>query len=108
MLDKKQLVKEKKTKYVGIEKEVFQACSGHPLIVQLYYTFQDANSLYFVIELATNGNLLECIQRNGSLTVEAARFFASEICIAVGFLHEKGILHRDIKPEVNHIAFVFD
>lgn len=93
-------MREKKTKYVGVEKEVFQICSAHPLIVQLYYTFQDPNSLYFVLELVERGNLLECINNNGALELNVARFYTSEICIAVNFLHDKGILHRDIKPEV--------
>jgi 3-phosphoinositide dependent protein kinase-1 len=100
VLDKKQIVKEKKTKYVGIEKQVLQQCQDHPLIVTLFYTFQDTNSLYFVLELAPNGNLLEYLQRNGILDVSTARFYIAEICIAVAYLHDNCILHRDLKPEI--------
>lgn len=44
ILEKNHIKKEKKTKYVMTEKEVFNSLD-HPFIVKLYYTFQDAEKL---------------------------------------------------------------
>jgi 3-phosphoinositide dependent protein kinase-1 len=58
ILNKKHIVKEKKIKYVNVEKSVLNKIHHHPLIVRLYYTFQDSYSLYFVLDLAKKGDLL--------------------------------------------------
>ncbi|KAJ1828442.1 serine/threonine protein kinase, partial [Coemansia sp. RSA 2703] len=57
ILDKRHIIKEKKIKYVNIERDILQALH-HPFVVRLHYAFQDSQSLYFVIDLAANGELL--------------------------------------------------
>lgn len=44
VLDKKHIIKEKKTKYVTVEKNVLNKLN-HPFAVRLFYTFQDTSSL---------------------------------------------------------------
>ena len=61
MLDKKHIIKEKKIEYVNTEKQCFNMIN-HPFFVRLYYTFQDAANLYFVLGLAPNGELLDFIK----------------------------------------------
>jgi len=41
VLDKRHIIKEKKVKYVNIEKDTLNRLTDHPGIVRLYYTFQD-------------------------------------------------------------------
>lgn len=45
VLDKEHIKREKKTKYVLIERDTLKTLDGHPGIVRLYWTFQDARSL---------------------------------------------------------------
>ena len=45
VMDKRQIMKNNKIKYVTIEKKVFLATSTHPFICHLHFTFQDSYSL---------------------------------------------------------------
>jgi len=63
MLDKKHIIKEKKVKYVNIEKNTLSRLGNHPGIVKLYFTFQDETTLYFALDLAVNGELLGFIKK---------------------------------------------
>ena len=98
VLDKKQIVREKKVKYVDIEKKVLNE-TNYPLIVKLFYTFQDATCLYFVLELAENGDLLNLLKKLHCLDKQAACFYTGQLALGLEYLHSKGILHRDVKPE---------
>ncbi|PIA16411.1 Pkinase-domain-containing protein [Coemansia reversa NRRL 1564] len=98
ILDKRHIIKEKKTKYVNIERDILQALN-HPFIVRLHYAFQDSQSLYFIIDMASNGELLTWIRKLGGLAEECARFYLAEIITAVEYMHAERTLHRDIKPE---------
>jgi serine/threonine protein kinase len=98
ILDKKQIIREKKVKYVDIEKQVLNSID-HPLIIKLYYTFQDVSCLYFVLELAENGDLLALLKKVNILSTEAAAFYTGEVILGLEYLHSRGILHRDVKPE---------
>ncbi|KAJ3248759.1 3-phosphoinositide dependent protein kinase-1 [Chytriomyces hyalinus] len=97
VVDKKFLVRENKAKYAMVEKEVLNR-SNHAFIVKLFYTFQSADSLYFVMELAENGDLL-ALMRSRIFTREAAVFYTAEIIVGIDYLHSIGVLHRDLKPE---------
>ncbi|GAA5860844.1 hypothetical protein JCM8547_003866 [Rhodosporidiobolus lusitaniae] len=99
VLDKEHIKREKKTKYVLIERDTLKALDGHPGVVKLWWTFQDEWSLYYVLELAQNGELLKWIKRYGSFDLRSARYYVAQVLSAVGYMHEKGVIHRDLKPE---------
>ncbi|KAJ3096436.1 3-phosphoinositide dependent protein kinase-1 [Phlyctochytrium planicorne] len=98
ILDKKHIIKEKKAKYVQIEKEVLHRMS-HPFIVKLFYTFQTHNSLYYVLEFASKGDLQGILRRAGPLKPNVSSFYIAEVLVGVEHLHGNGIVHRDLKPE---------
>ncbi|KAB8349511.1 hypothetical protein FH972_023537 [Carpinus fangiana] len=99
ILDKKHIIKEKKVKYVNIEKDTLNRLTDHPGVVRLYYTFQDERSLYFVIDVAPNGELLGVLKKYSSFDEECSKFYGAEILDAIEYMHSRGIIHRDLKPE---------
>jgi serine/threonine-protein kinase len=69
----------------------------HPNIVALHDA-QPASGL-FVFELMTGGTLAERLGATGPLTLAAARRLALDLLAALGAAHERGIVHRDVKPD---------
>lgn len=98
VLDKRHIIREKKVQYVGREKEILTAID-HPFFVRLYFTFQDADHLYFGLSLAKKGELLDYLRKVGSFDENCTQFYSAEIIIALEYIHSKGIIHRDLKPE---------
>ncbi|CCK72436.1 serine/threonine protein kinase PKH2 KNAG_0K00680 [Huiozyma naganishii CBS 8797] len=99
MLNKEYLIRQKKVKYVNIEKNALQRVNDSPMVVRLFFTFQDEASLYFLLEFAPNGDFLSLMKKFGSLNEDAAKYYSAQIIDAIGFLHSRGIVHRDMKPE---------
>lgn len=109
VLSKKHIVKEDKIKYVNIEKTTLHRLGQqHPGIVQLYYTFQDESSLFFVLDFAEYGELLSIIRKFGSLCETVLKFYTLQIIDAVRFIHLKGVIHRDLKPENILVGYDFN
>jgi len=71
---------------------------NHPNIVAVY-EFGQANGLpYFIMEFV-NGLNLRQLEQAGKLSPHEALQIVPQICEALQFAHDEGIVHRDIKPE---------
>lgn len=80
------------------EKNVLKRIS-HPFIVSLKYSFQTTDKLYLVLDYLCGGELFTHLSSVDHFTEERTRFYAAQIVLALGHLHENGIIYRDLKPE---------
>ncbi|XP_064611254.1 protein kinase C iota type-like isoform X1 [Liolophura sinensis] len=83
--------------WVQTEKHVFETASNYPFLVGLHSCFQSPSRLFFVIEFVNGGDLMFHMQRQRRLPEDHARFYAAEISLALNYLHERGIVYRDLK-----------
>ncbi len=71
---------------------------NHPNIVQIIDKGQHSNLLYSVYEYIDGQSLKEQLQRNGALDVATSVSVMANVLDALSHAHEKGVIHRDIKP----------
>nr|XP_053656124.1 RAC serine/threonine-protein kinase-like [Cherax quadricarinatus] len=71
----------------------------HPFLTCLKYSFQTNDYLCFVMEYVNGGELFFHLTEERSFTEERTRFYGAEICLALGYLHERNIIYRDLKLE---------
>jgi len=98
VVEKSLLTEKNQTKFVEREKDILMHFK-HPFIVQLKCTFQDKESFYFVFEFMAGGDLFHHLKNAQKFTIESTRFYAAQIVIALGYLHDRKIIYRDLKPE---------
>jgi MAP kinase interacting serine/threonine kinase len=81
------------------EIETFNMCKDHPNVVQLIEYFEEHDKFYVIFEKMRGGPLLNHIQRRVYFTEEEAAMVTHDISAALKFLHDRGVAHRDVKPE---------
>ncbi|KAH8359323.1 hypothetical protein KR093_005819 [Drosophila rubida] len=75
------------------------ALSRSPFCVNLFYSLQSLSSVYLVMEYMVGGDLKSLLAMYGYFDEATARFYVAEIVMALQYLHQHGIVHRDIKPD---------
>lgn len=70
----------------------------HENIVQLYEIMETQNSYYLVMELCS-GELMQHILKSKALSEFETRKYLRQIIRAVFYMHQAGVMHRDLKIE---------
>ena len=78
------------------EASLLQSLS-HPRVPKIYAHFKDEGRSYLAMDYV-RGEDLEEILRRGSLPEERVLALADQVCDVLGYLHQKGLIYRDMKP----------
>jgi serum/glucocorticoid-regulated kinase 2 len=81
-----------------LEKDIMFTCD-HPFLITMDYLFQSSLRLYFVMPFVNGGELYKIFLSKRRFTEQIVLFYAAQISLAIGYLHEAGIAHRDLKLE---------
>lgn len=115
VLKKEFIIENDEVESTKSEKRVFLVANKerHPFLLNLHACFQTETRVYFVMEYISGGDLMLHIQRGqfGSKRAQSVffipthllqalmfyRFYAAEVCLALKYFHENGVIYRDLK-----------
>ena len=72
---------------------------SHPNIVPIHIVEEHGDLVFFVMGFVDGETLRERVERNGPLTPRATMRLVQEVAWALAHAHQRGIVHRDIKPD---------
>lgn len=70
---------------------------NHPSIVNLISYFEDDSSVYLVMELCRKGELYKYLKSKGRCSETESKKFFRQLIEGVNYLHQRKIIHRDLK-----------
>jgi len=71
----------------------------HPHIVPLFDSGEADGSLYYVMPYEAGSSLRRRLAQDGLLPLEDAVLILRDVCDAMAYAHQHGVVHRDIKPD---------
>jgi len=97
-INKRTVIDNDEFECIKSEKRIFLLANKerHPFLLNLHACFHSDTHLYFVMDYISGGDLMRHLARH-PFSLEQTRFFAAEICLAIKYLHENAILHRNLK-----------
>ncbi|XP_026844637.1 cGMP-dependent protein kinase, isozyme 1 [Drosophila persimilis] len=97
-LKKRHIVDTKQEEHIFSERTIM--LSSHcPFICRLHRTFRDEKYVYMLLEACMGGEIWTMLRDRGSFEDNAAQFIIGCVLQAFEYLHARGIIYRDLKPE---------
>lgn len=97
-IDKQILIEYDQEENTKLEEEILLKCK-HPFLLGMDYVFQNIENIYFVMPYVKGGELYTHLTKSKRFPEEVVRFYATQIILGLGYLHNEGIVHRDLKLE---------
>ena len=95
---KKKILDKRSEKGVIYERDLLQKMH-HTFIVNMYFSFQDTDYLYLVMDLLTGGDLRYYYCKHVRFNEEESKFIIACLILGLEYIHANNIIHRDLKPE---------
>ncbi|KAI5796349.1 camp-dependent protein kinase catalytic subunit [Peziza echinospora] len=99
VLRKSEVIRLKQCEHTRNERAILQRCRNHPFITRFVDSWSDWNSLYILLEYAPGGELFSYLRKSVRFPIQTTRIYAAEITSVFAFLHQNGVVYRDLKPE---------
>jgi serine/threonine kinase 38 len=97
-LKKTEMVRRGQVDHVKAERNLLAEVHDEA-VVKLFYSFQDEEFLYLVMEYLPGGDMMTLLMRRDTLTEEETRFYIAQTILALERVHAANFIHRDIKPD---------
>ncbi|XP_060003345.1 serine/threonine-protein kinase 32B isoform X2 [Lagenorhynchus albirostris] len=97
-MNKQKCIERDEVQNVFRELQIMQGLE-HPFLVNLWYSFQDEEDMFMVVDLLLGGDLRYHLQQNVHFTEGAVKLYICELALALEYLQRYHIIHRDIKPD---------
>uniref|UniRef100_A0A4W5Q188 Serine/threonine kinase 32C n=1 Tax=Hucho hucho TaxID=62062 RepID=A0A4W5Q188_9TELE len=97
-MNKQQCIERDEVRNVFRELEILQEIE-HVFLVNLWYSFQDEEDMFMVVDLLLGGDLRYHLQQNVHFNEDAVKLYLCEMTLALDYLQSQHIIHRDIKPD---------
>ena len=93
----KRIVESKQIEHVRNEKYILSKIN-HPFVVRLYWATHTSSLLYLLLEYLPGGELFQMMRKREKFDAKTAIFYASEVLLALDYLHHLDVVYRDLKP----------
>uniref|UniRef100_A0A7S0RC03 non-specific serine/threonine protein kinase n=1 Tax=Pyramimonas obovata TaxID=1411642 RepID=A0A7S0RC03_9CHLO len=97
-LRKVDMVRRGQIEHVRAERNLLAEVNNH-CVVKLYYSFQDEEFLYLIMEYLPGGDVMTLLMRKDTLSEDETRFYIAQTVLAIESIHKHNYIHRDIKPD---------
>ena len=74
------------------------AALKHPNIIRVFDVFEDNGTAYYVMDYIEGNNLSDIVEGKGRLSEPLALKYIRQVANALDYLHQKKLLHLDVKP----------
>ncbi|RCV16993.1 hypothetical protein SETIT_3G183200v2 [Setaria italica] len=98
-LKKSEMLRRGQVEHVKAERNLLAEVDS-AYIVKLYYSFQDEEFLYLIMEYLPGGDMMTLLMRKDTLTEDEARFYIAETVLAIESIHKHNYIHRNF-PNLN-------
>ena len=97
IIKKDEMIKNNLKNRIKNEIKIHDSINNHNNIIKLIDYFEDNANIYMILELCQYGNFYQYIKTHGILKEIEIKHVINQLLIAIQYLHNNNIVHRDLK-----------